>query len=537
MKTNPKQIGSNSGKVLQDHLKRGSTFFLPLTCTATGPKWNLINWRSDFLPELVWLAQFVSDVGYERANELACTLAITTKTIATTCGDFGTISGYSILTDDLKTSICDQLQKTGVWDIIARSLTPILRLYPACPLGFLSAGKPLAISETEAAEKLAPIIAQCLIRRETLPMLAQGIYYNILLATGRLSVSQPLNTAALKDYPITAESQEVGGFVRTTATGLGVCRISDEWPKYFWRHGLEIGQCVLEERDDGQIHGISEDFLRYHMCCFKRYNDRCNELWNTINRTYPFDLYSPLRDEVLLALVCRIYRVTIQIASFIANWTQDMSETYVRMVVESYIYYQWLSKKGSPKDFAEFYEHGLGQQKLQSEHLKVFLDAAGLTIEEAQAQNAGLDFLRKHKMPEFIRVNLGNPLGKNLNQIATEVDELAPELACKNLHSLVYSRASSAVHGMYDSLEMFYMKQCFNPFHGGHRIPYYWSKSAVTSYGFSNCLGLTDSVLADVVKSIGGKLPEIMPGELFMVELGNSDEFEDFKKSTRCKSS
>lgn len=233
MKTNPKQTGSNSGKVLQDHLKRGSTFFLPLTCTASGPKWNLIKWRSDFLPELVWLAQLVQDVGYDRANELACVLAITTKTVAPTSEDFGTVTGYSILTDDLKTSMCSRLQKAGVWENIVRSLTPILRLYPACPLGFLLAGKPLAISEAEAGEKLAPIIAQCLNRSEPLPMLAQGIYYNVLLATGRLSGPQPLNTAALKDYPITPESQEVAGFVRCIATGLGRGRISDEWPKYF----------------------------------------------------------------------------------------------------------------------------------------------------------------------------------------------------------------------------------------------------------------------------------------------------------------
>jgi hypothetical protein len=371
-------------------------------------------------------------------------------------------------------------------------------------------------------------------------MLAQGIYYNTLIATGRMTFAeglQPLDINLIKDYPNTPESKNLGGFVRTHATGLTHGRISDEWPKYFWRHGVEIGQCVLEERSDGHLNNYSEDFLRYLVSCFKRYNDRCNELWITIQQEYRFDLYAPLRDEILLGLVCRIYRITIQIVSFIPNWAEDISETYLRMVVESYIYYQWLIKKGTPADFEKFYEHGLGQQKLQSEHLDRFLQSAGLTKEEAEAQNTGLDFLRKHKIPEFIPVNVGNPLGKNLNEIAKEIDAIAPELACKNLYSLIYSPASSAVHGMYDSLEKFYMQQCVNPFHGGHKIPYYWSKSPVTSYGISNCLGISDSVLTDLIKSIGGTLPKAMPGELFMAELNNTDEFEAFKKRTQNKSS
>jgi hypothetical protein len=536
MKTNPNQTGSNSGRVLQDHLKKGSIFFLPLTCNASGPLWNLIKWRADFLPELVWIAQLANDFGYDKANELACALAVTTTNVAVTSGDFGAVTGYSNLTPESKASICGQLQKDGVLNEIVRSLAPLLCLYPSCPLRFLLDGKPLEISADEAAEKLAPVIAQCLNRTKKLPMLAQGIHYNTRLATGRLTDPQPLNTAALKEYPNTPESLMVGGFVRADTTGLSFQRLSGEWPKYFWRHGVEIGPCVSEDCDDGKLHTFSEDFILYQMSCFKRYSERCNELWMTVQQNYRFDLYAPLRDEILLALVARIYRVTIQIVSFFANWTEDISETYLRMVVESYIYYQWLVKKGTAADFEKFYEHGLGQQKLQSEHLNRFLQSAGLTEKEAREQNAGLDFLRKHKMPEFILVNVGNPLGKNLNDIAKEVDEVSPELACKNLYSLIFSPASSAVHGMYDSLEKFYMKQCVNPFHGGHKIPYYWSKSPITSYGFSNCLGITDSVLADLIKSVGGSLPKEMPGDLFMAELYDTDKFETFKQGIQGKS-
>ncbi len=74
-----------------------------------------------------------------------------------------------------------------------------------------------------------------------------------------------------------------------------------------------------------------------------------------------------------------------------------------------------------------------------------------------------------------------------------------------------------------------------NPFHGGHRIPFYWSKSPVTGYGYSNCLRISDYVLADLIKSIGGQLPKTMPGELFLNELNDSESFEMFKKTSQSK--
>jgi hypothetical protein len=297
---------------------------------------------------------------------------------------------------------------------------------------------------------------------------------------------------------------------------------SKEWAKYFWHRGHELGECVIPPENDLFIGSIPQEVILYHQECFQKYFQIANDIWETIEKYYKIDFYDPLKDEILLSLACRIYRLTIHVISFIPNWTEDISEVFVRMVLESYIYYHWLKKNGKKDDYQKFYEYGLGQQKLRMEHLKQYFKNQGLS-EEAEKQNLSLDFLKRHKMPEFVPVNVGNPLNKNLRIIADEAD-------CREIYALMYSPSSSAVHGMYDSLDLFYSRTCVNPFHCQHKVPYHWSKCPVSTYGPFNCLGITDWVLSDLLSSIDQKVPDKLPGELFIKEILNKKKLDDFSK-------
>jgi hypothetical protein len=117
-------------------------------------------------------------------------------------------------------------------------------------------------------------------------------------------------------------------------------------------------------------------------------------------------------------------------------------------------------------------------------------------------------------MPEFIPVNVGNPVDRNLRELANECD-------CSTIYTLLYSPCSSVVHGCYDTLDNYYLRTCVNPFHGGHKIPYYWYKSPISDYGLANCLYLMDSAMFDILKEGGKKNITLqkMPGKLFLKEL------------------
>jgi hypothetical protein len=43
--------------VLQDHFKKGNTFYPPFTYEGGVSRFEHINWRGDFIPELIWVRE------------------------------------------------------------------------------------------------------------------------------------------------------------------------------------------------------------------------------------------------------------------------------------------------------------------------------------------------------------------------------------------------------------------------------------------------------------------------------------------------
>lgn len=128
----------------------------------------------------------------------------------------------------------------------------------------------------------------------------------------------------------------------------------------------------------------------------------------------------------------------------------------------------------------------------------------------------------------FVPVNVGNPLGKNLGALAEEAD-------LREFHALVFSPTSAAVHGSYDNLDQHYLKECINPFHCRHRIPYYWYKSLISLYAVLNSLSITDWLLEELVKEVDSDVPDLMPGRAFMNNIQDEDKLGEFSGREEIK--
>ena len=518
-------------RVLHDHVKIKSTFYPAFLVDPRLPVGE-VSWRDNIMPELLWLALLVESCGFKAARDCAYNLALALNDLCDKeeQANWLLTSNYVKLPPARLKAVARRLAGTKPLYGLKKALAPLVRLYPSCPFRSLYEADEIAtLTEAEAIEQMAPVMTECLNRRNRLPMLAQAIYHDVSVASGSLSLYKGMpfhNTELLVDAPESAEAQEVGGYIRCTASMIEQMQkqFSLTWPQTFWTESGNIGQCRPQEVEALYPGSFSQFYHLYLVECFGRYNDRYSQLWKLIILNYPLELYKPVRREILLGLLCRMYRLVVQQVSFPVNWTEDFGQIYVRMVAESYIYYSWLSKNGTPEDFAKFYEHGLGQQKLVMEHLGNYFQEHG--IKEDECGNIGADFLKNHKMPAFVPVNVGNPLGKNLR-------ELAEECGCAEIYALLYGPCSSAVHGMYDTLDKHYLRTCVNPFHGGHRIPYFWYKSPVSDFGIANCLSLVDWAMADALKCAGrGKdIPEEMPGEVFLQELNDETAFEKFKQN------
>jgi hypothetical protein len=513
--------------VLQDHFKKGSTFYPPFTYEDGICRFEQIKWRADFVPELIWIALLVQDYGFDRGKKLTCDVAFFAgeSQVFETFHDFGIISSYENLSDEAKKRVIKKLKAHSDFDQIQNSLSHLVFLYPECPISFLTPDCKSKTNFNKAYKTVGAALDEMLYRLEKLPTLVQGVHYDAEICTGKLKFVPPLkpkDTSLLKDYPDSKESKMLASSIRAATQMMTMSIKSKKWAEYFWRRGYDICDCEVAPSNDLLIGNIRQEVILYHQECFRIYSERAGELWDKIDEKYKIDLYDPIKDEILLGLICRIYRLTIHVVSFIPNWTEDISEIYVRLVVESYIYYRWLIKN-KQEDYEQFYEYGLGQQKLRYEHLKEYFKAQGLSQDEIKEHNLEINYLKSHKMPEFVPVSVGNPLGKNLRIIADEAD-------CREIYALMYSPASSTIHGMYDSLDLFYSKKCINPFHGLHRVPYHWSKCPVTTYAVFNCLSITDWIIADILNSLNQPLPENMPGDLFIKEILSEENLDSFSK-------
>lgn len=508
--------------VLNDHVKRGNTFYPPLLANK-GINVEQAEWRRRIVPELIWLVPLFNKYGVEKAKSLAYALC---RAVGEESGwsFIGTISCFRKLKPVQKSAIRKRMQAAGILTDLCDALEPILRMYPKCPLRFLMGDNKLTVNKQNAMKYIAPLLEEFLFRGEILPTLIQGIYYDINLKMGRMHFNKglsPHNTSKLSDYPDTDESRQVASFIRCFISQIGMLKKDLWWPEYFWQQGNNLGSCQFSQDDEITPGLISRPFILYHAECFEKYSEETGELWFNVMTHYKFNIYNAFRDEILLGLASRIYRLTIQIVSYIPNWVEDIGQVYVRMAVESYIYWKWLKTCGSDDDFKKYYEHGLGQQKLYMEHLNTYLTSNGMSMHEAEEQNTGLNFIRRHKLSSFIPVNVGNPLDKNLRILAEEAD-------LKELYCLVFSPASSIVHGMYDSLEKYYLRQCRNPFHCFHRVPFYWSKNSVSEYGLAQTLTITDWVFAEMLEDVKLPAPEVLPGERFYNLLHDEQELTSF---------
>jgi hypothetical protein len=322
------------------------------------------------------------------------------------------------------------------------------------------------------------------------------VYYTIIVETGKLNFvpggPEPLKIERLFDYPDTDEALKVAAILRATSYSMKFDghlshRPLDRWYRYFWETGRTIGECKLIPQKGISISYLTPDFMRYHLECFREYHEQVTDLFDEILDNYEYSL-DPIKDDIILGLLTRIHRIAVQCLSFIPNWVADVAEALLRMVVDSYIHLHWFLRNATDEDFKKFYDYGLGQQKLLSEHTRAYLEKHGLKEEDISELNISLNYIKKHKMPELIPVHVGSWSKKTLRDLAIEAD-------CREIYAMIYSPTSSVIHGMYDSLDRFYLLQCANPLHGLHKVPYHWAKSPISTYALSNILSLADSAL------------------------------------------
>ncbi len=175
----------------------------------------------------------------------------------------------------------------------------------------------------------------------------------------------------------------------------------------------------------------------------------------------PQDLNNSDLFDVVFGLLATQANFTLQFAKNPGIWNQYIAPIIFRVQVDSYITLAWILKN-EPHDRAKKYIlYGLGQEKLQIEHLK---EAVKENIQLETLLKSRQEWLNSQLLDIFTEVNLGSWSDINTRKMAEEAD-------CLDLYNGAYTPFSAAVHNTWQHVERYSLYRCKNSLHKKHRLP------------------------------------------------------------------
>jgi hypothetical protein len=299
-----------------------------------------------------------------------------------------------------------------------------------------------------------------------------------LIMHGKLQFPpNPMLDECFPNYPH-ATTPDQDKIVQSTCRAfLNAFLLSDErfrntaWPQSFWRHNMNLLPCrPLRRAIPGGQPATEADLPRIKEVLVGNGEGAMLYL-HTAGLNHHYDLYDPERDEILLGLLARCVRLYTLVATDPNLWARDTSAIMLRCLVDSSINFCYLGKLGTSEEFRKFREYGEGQEKLLMLHLQDNHPSAstpeGRSPFDISEELGGF-------YPELIEIELGHWNKKDARQLAASV-------GMEEYYRVVYSPASSDLHGGWFSLKHSSLWRCAEPLHRFHRIPAYSEPMAYLS--------------------------------------------------------
>src|SRR5208283_953814 len=158
--------------------------------------------------------------------------------------------------------------------------------------------------------------------------------------------------------------------VRASVNGLfgfSVNKISDHWPRYFWNRGIQIEPITPIKREYEDVSHLPDKFMRFLELADLGLEERWNKL--------PKDVFEQYQCEVIGAILARQVTLTKRMARNSDFWTVHIAPLLLRVMVDNYITLAWILQDLTTRS-KQFVLYGLGQAKLNVEHLKVGNEAS-----------------------------------------------------------------------------------------------------------------------------------------------------------------
>lgn len=439
---------------------------------------NLLEWQRDFLPEHIWIEclsnTYPANTWINLYNSFLDELD---KYCPNGVVMFGFITDFGFIPPNKRE---DFLKNNGqlTYEAFYKPFGRIIHFYPKAPCHWLLQKKWLKddkrIDSTVELRKLSECVLRLLPGKDLhaghirAVSLNRGFKHNCIKLNQK-NLSEIINL--LPKYPIDCNENEknrVQQFARMIMNFMyqnSEHYKSKKWPKYFWRHNLDLVPCTPYHISFEKKDSLSKNDVKLLHDRLKKNIEIAIEYLDEIAMKYKYDLYNTGRDEILLGLFSRLTRLYVFISLNSNLWARDIAAILLRCLTDTAITFAYLAKAGTEKDFNDFISYGEGKEKLLMLHIQDTYPSRK-TLEGRSPEDIANE-LGGGFTPELIDIELGNWTKKSAR-------DLAKIAGLEEFYKLVYDPTSSDIHGTWVSLKNSNLTRCIQPLHRFHRMPNFY---------------------------------------------------------------
>ncbi|SDS20457.1 hypothetical protein SAMN05192545_0965 [Maribacter dokdonensis] len=226
-------------KILSDHKKRGKKLVPPLSEFAISD----FSYVTEGIPQIIWYALLNKYYGLRQGTDLASKFGQTIDSLSIKKEVPYHLSWFSDLNAKNYESIKKKLKDIKVFDKINIALSPLLNLYPNCPLNNIF------ISEEYSESNISDIKEILILLYDKRGKESTFALANVMYLMGMCKKLHIVKNSALADlpelvyYPDTEKSKMIASGIRASTNFLLSPRAienNQDWVSYFWNRGLEI---------------------------------------------------------------------------------------------------------------------------------------------------------------------------------------------------------------------------------------------------------------------------------------------------------
>ncbi len=178
---------------------------------------------------------------------------------------------------------------------------------------------------------------------------------------------------------------------------------------------------------------------------------------------WSLDLSQPEVFEAVAALMARQVTLATQLARAPSIWNAHVAPLILRTMTDTHITFAWIWMD-PPERARKFILYGLGQEKLNVEHLKLAGSERQDDVNFQGLIEAREGWLNSQRFAWLTEVDVGSWSGMDARKMAEEA-------GCLDLYRFAYAPFSAATHSMWQHVGRLNLEWCTNPLHGYHRVP------------------------------------------------------------------